>query len=303
MAQEMMNHGEEMAQWHPGSASSERESLSRKAEIASREQLEQGKVVEKYRLLGSNSTVMMVSLDSGLSAIYKPASGEMAIEGLEAYEPGHYYKGELAARFVNEMLGASLVPPSILTEIEQEIGSLQSYIPETKSMYQLGLYPDVVKSIDATNPFYDALVQLKLFDYITWNCDRNFSNVLFDSDGKMWLIDNAISFNEGDQRNLSRLDGFEIAYEHGQPYVELANDAERLAQLRQQLLEFIDEAAVDACIARIKHLGRLLAEKDVLSKQDIMFYPALKADVDGQTTFTDEEIEAWIQEVSGQAAD
>ncbi|PZC49523.1 MAG: hypothetical protein DK306_000539 [Chloroflexi bacterium] len=116
-------------------------------------------------------------------AVYKPARGESPLWDF----PPDIYRREVASYLVSEALGWGLVPPTVLREdgLPHGPGSMQAFIPT-----------------DHTCTFFDlrdtnagVMRRMATFDWLTNNADRKGGHVLQGADGRIWGIDNALSFH------------------------------------------------------------------------------------------------------------
>lgn len=101
------------------------------------------------------------------------------------------YQFQLAAYKLSLMLGLDNVPPTILRRVRRKSGSLQAWVE--KSMTQRGR---MVKKIAPPNmTLWDRQMSLLLlFDELISNTDRHPSNILIDSNWRIWLIDHTRAF-------------------------------------------------------------------------------------------------------------
>jgi len=139
---------------------------------------------ESRLLRGVLNKVLFVELKDDGAGIFKPKSGEH--EGLrKVVQAGTYFRRERAAYLVDRFLGFGLIPPTVIREIDGEIGSMQQFIPDAKTEYQ------VSKDELAGDSSQQQLMKLWILDYIICSSDRK--DNLF-KDGKIWAIDNGLSF-------------------------------------------------------------------------------------------------------------
>ncbi len=117
--------------------------------------------------------------------IYKPMSGEAP---LRDFPYATLYKREHAAYLVSEAGGWKFVPPTIIRDGPHGIGSMQLYIehrPESNffTLRDKGSHEQVMKKI-------------ALYDAVTNNTDRKGGHILEDFKGRLWCIDQGLTFNE-----------------------------------------------------------------------------------------------------------
>ena len=134
--------------------------------------------------LGSNYT-FLASLQLGNEtdwAIYKPRDGEVP---LWDFPRGTLYKREYGAYLLNEVLGWDFIPRTIVREGPYGIGSVQQYVEHDPALnyYTLG-------EGDA-----EDLRKICCFDIVANNTDRKANHVLVAPNGKLWGIDQGLTFH------------------------------------------------------------------------------------------------------------
>jgi hypothetical protein len=101
------------------------------------------------------------------------------------------YESEVAAYKINEILGLNNIPPTVSREVGGRIGSVQLWMEKaTKEVdrREKGTKPPDVTSWNKQS--YD----MRVFDNLINNVDRNQHNILIDQDWNLWLIDHTRSF-------------------------------------------------------------------------------------------------------------
>jgi hypothetical protein len=101
------------------------------------------------------------------------------------------YESELAAYKVNEILGLYNIPPTVYREVEGKSGSVQLWMEKTTKEVdrrEKGITPPDVTSWNRQSH------DMRVFDNLINNIDRNQSNILIDKDWNLWLIDHTRSF-------------------------------------------------------------------------------------------------------------
>jgi len=138
---------------------------------------------------GSNGSYL-VSLPAGVQAVYKPVREEQM---LWDFPHAILAKREVAAYVVSEMLGWNLVPPTILRDGPEGLGSVQLFVngePWNGDAYMLE----------------DSLKRIAVFDIIVNNADRSRGHILVDGT-QTWCIDHGICFHPRDKmRSCLHLD-------------------------------------------------------------------------------------------------
>lgn len=117
--------------------------------------------------------------------IYKPASGESP---LRDFPYATLYKREYAAYLVSEAGGWKFVPPTVIRDGPHGIGSMQLFIehkPESNffTLRDKGTHEQFMRKI-------------ALYDAVTNNTDRKGGHILEDFKGRLWCIDQGLTFNE-----------------------------------------------------------------------------------------------------------
>ncbi len=153
------------------------------------ELLQQGEIVScELTPAGSNYTFLArlrLNDRDGL-AIYKPRDGEVP---LWDFPSGTLYKRECAAYLLSEILGWDFIPYTLILEGPYGIGSMQSYV-EHDPMQNYHIL-DIMGDADSA----EQLRRVACFDLVANNTDRKGGHVLKDTDGKLWGIDQALTFH------------------------------------------------------------------------------------------------------------
>ena len=134
--------------------------------------------------LGSNYT-FLASLhwgDRDGQAIYKPRDGEVP---LWDFPRGTLYKREYGAYLLSRALGWDFIPPTIIRDGPYGIGSVQQYVDHDP---RLNYY--TLSEADA-----EELRMIACFDLVANNTDRKANHVLVDGNGKLWGIDQGLTFH------------------------------------------------------------------------------------------------------------
>ncbi len=157
-------------------------------------------------------------------AIYKPRDGEVP---LWDFPSGTLYKREYAAYLLSEILGWDFIPLTVIRDGPYGIGSVQQFIEhDPRENYY---------TLNEGNA--DALRCIACYDLVANNTDRKAGHIIMDHQGKLWGIDQGLTFHADTkirtciwdfcgepipQEHLSRLAGFAN---------ELAAPGERLREL------------------------------------------------------------------------
>ncbi len=96
---------------------------------------------------------------------------------------------EILAYKIAKELGIENVPLTVLKEVNDELGSAQLFIKETKALDDL----------DEEKRALDSEVEniRTLFDYLITNMDRHTGNILKDNAGNTYFIDHSMAFGGG----------------------------------------------------------------------------------------------------------
>jgi uncharacterized repeat protein (TIGR03843 family) len=135
----------------------------------------------------SNATLLVTVRDGELStlAIYKPQEGERP---LWDFRYGTLGIREMAAYLLSEALGWGLVPPTVLRRGPHGLGSVQLFIHARDDAHFFTIQDD---------PTYrEDLMRLAAFDVVANNADRKSGHCLLDHEGRLWAIDNALTFHD-----------------------------------------------------------------------------------------------------------
>jgi uncharacterized repeat protein (TIGR03843 family) len=149
--------------------------------------LAQGQIeVEGLIPWSSNATLLVAVRDDEFStlAVYKPQRGERP---LWDFPRGTLGMREAAAYLVCEALAWGLVPPTVLRQGPYGLGSVQLFIDAQEDAHFFTIQD---------NPTYtQELKRLAAFDLIANNADRKSGHCLLDREGRLWAIDNALTFH------------------------------------------------------------------------------------------------------------
>ena len=114
------------------------------------------------------------------------------------------YLNQVAAFEVSRLLGFTNVSPTVLREVKGKKGSVGLWIENTINeldMSSKGLTPPEEK-IPRINRIKD---NMHVFDNLINNIDRNRSNILYDNNWQLWLIDHTRAF--GQEKKLPKPEG------------------------------------------------------------------------------------------------
>jgi len=148
--------------------------------------LTHGDLTEVHGLIRNSSNyTFLVTLKNGTmehNAVYKPRRGERP---LWDFPDGTLADREVASHLMSEVLGWNLVPPTVMRDGPNGLGSFQWFIDHdpVENYFTFG---ERVKS---------QLKFLCAFDCITNNADRKGGHILLGEHERIWAIDNGLTFN------------------------------------------------------------------------------------------------------------
>jgi uncharacterized repeat protein (TIGR03843 family) len=205
------------------------------------ELLEHGEITVKGRMpWSSNATFLteVCSRDHTTLAVYKPARGERQLWDF----PSGLCRREVAAYELSEALGWGIVPETVLRgDAPMGEGSLQRFVPADFEQHYFTLYEDEAEQ------WHDELRRICVFDLLANNTDRKSGHCLLGEDGRIYAIDNGLSFHAEFKLRT-------VIWEFGgEPIPEpLLDDVQAFvaAPLRDSLAELLDPFERDALLAR-----------------------------------------------------
>ncbi len=163
---------------------------------------------------------------------------------------------ECAAYELSQLLGLNNVPPVV----EREIGGVKG----TLQMWVVGTITEEERK-KKNFPLHDELhlnrqwEVMRIFDNLIYNEDRNSNNILYDRNGKLWMIDHTRSFT-----NYAEL-----------PYPSAIRSCERTlweklqrldpSVVKMRLGKYLRTSQIDALIERkralVEHIQEMISEK------------------------------------------
>lgn len=147
--------------------------------------LSQGRMEILGPIPSSSNLIFLVAVDDGdlrAVAVYKPRRGERS---LWDFPPGTLCLREVTAHAVSQVLGWPLIPPTVLRDGPHGPGAVQLYI---------GADPEA-NYFTFREERWSDLVPVALFDVLANNADRKGGHLLLDRAGRIWAIDNALTFH------------------------------------------------------------------------------------------------------------
>ncbi len=166
------------------------------------------------------------------------------------------YAWDLPAYRMSQILGLDNIPPVVHRRVNGQPATLQIWL-EGGLMESDRIADDI--SPPATMPFRRQQEDMRVFDTLIGNTDRNSGNILYDENWKFWLIDHSRAFLENDQtRYLDRITWCERGL------FETIQKLER-DTLREQLDGLLTIAEINAMLRRrdklVAHFMKLIEER------------------------------------------
>lgn len=149
--------------------------------------LQEGELELKGEFVWGSNYTFLVEISRGSEhrqGVYKPTQGQRPLWDFPRNSLAHR---EVAAYYLSEALGWSLVPPTAFRpDGPAGEGSLQLFVEHDPEYHYFNFSPDDRQRLRPT----------VLFDYVINNADRKGSHILIDPEGHLWLIDHGICFHE-----------------------------------------------------------------------------------------------------------
>lgn len=183
--------------------------------------------------------------------VYKPTRGERP---LSDFDYGTLHHREVAAFEFSRLLGWDLVPPTVTRDGPRGEGSLQLFVThEPREHYFILREEETLR---------EQLIRMAVFDLVANNADRKGGHVLRDASGRLWGIDNGLTFHEDEKLRTVIWDyaGVEVP-------VALLDDLERVARCLVG-----GDAAADELR---RHLGRREPEALIGRIEALLAHPVL----------------------------
>ncbi len=136
------------------------------------------------RIVNASNHTMLVELEDGTLAVYKPTAGERP---LWDFPLGSLHLREVAAYELSAALGWDLVPPTVLRDGPLGEGSVQLFVDHDPRRHYFTLLDDPRHA--------PALTRMALFDVVVNNADRKGSHVMLDTDDRIWGCDHGLTFH------------------------------------------------------------------------------------------------------------
>jgi len=102
------------------------------------------------------------------------------------------YHSEIAAYEMNGILGLNNIPPTVYRTLNGVTGTMQLWAEQTMMEYNIA--PEDILPPGLATPYNRQKRDMRVFDNLINNIDRNRTNILFDNNGRLILIDHTRSF-------------------------------------------------------------------------------------------------------------
>ncbi len=166
------------------------------------------------------------------------------------------YIFEPAAYELSRLLGLDNVPPVILRKVRGKSGSLQVWLENAKtekSRVSDNITPPDKMLLDR------QIWNMRVFDNLIYNTDRNQGNILYDGDWRVWLIDHTRAFRlEKELRNPEL-----VVHCDRKLWEKLKSLDEQV--VRERLKKFLRSSQIKALLRRrdklVKHIQKLIEER------------------------------------------
>lgn len=211
---------------------------------------------------GGCSKVFLVSLENDGSAIFKPEEGAYTVRG----KNGTGFKRERAAYLVDRFFGINLVPPTVVREIDGNIGSVQRFIADARTGYQISYNEKRTHSAFRV----EEIIRMRVFDYIISNSDRHDGNYLV-KDGKLYAIDHGLSFftESYGVGHLSNHEGKTIPEDIKRKVQELLNSEYLKSIFTELMTELLDKEEVAALMKRLEKFARTFSNNSIITLETL----------------------------------
>lgn len=195
---------------------------------------------------GSNASFLAVVHHNGMEVdvVYKPVRGE---NPLWDFPVRTLAKRETAAYVFSEWLGWDLVPPTLFRKDGPlGAGSLQLFISHDPRKNYFTLNEQEIQTLKTT----------ALFDLVINNADRKGSHLVYDSSGRLWLIDHGLCFNAEPKLRtvIWNFAGEPLPFAQGRALDLARQSLNRGSELFTLLHAYLSIAELNALQQRIRHL-------------------------------------------------
>ena len=173
------------------------------------------------------------------------------------------WKFEVAAYELDKMIGLDMIPATVERRYKGDRGSMQWWIDDARS--ELDRANDRIPYPDPS-AWAKMLYNMRLFDALIYNVDRNATNILISPDWRICLIDHSRSFR--DNKELRAPEGLTRFSR------SLLDGIRRLDQdmLKERLNDYLTPFQIRGILARrdliLEHAAKFVAERG----EDVALY-------------------------------
>jgi hypothetical protein len=170
---------------------------------------------------------------------------------------------DCAAYELARMLGEDTVPPVVIRRLLGEKGSLQIWVEN--GMTEMDRQK---KNIPPAKPdsWNHQLWNLRIFDNLIYNTDRNMGNLIIDKDWKIWWIDHSRAFRRHEELNFPG-----TIYRVGRRFWERLQNLDP-NEARTRLKPYLRQVEIDAMLKRrdviVGMIRKMIAER---GEADVVF--------------------------------
>lgn len=104
------------------------------------------------------------------------------------------YRNQVAAYEMSRLLGISNVPPTVLRKMKGRKGSLQLWIENAMNEKDVSILDSSAIEENQKPKTSKLKSDMRVFDNLINNIDRNRTNILYDANWQLWLIDHTRAF-------------------------------------------------------------------------------------------------------------
>ena len=145
-------------------------------------ELREGELEVIGRLVDASNASLLCQLPSGKQVVYKPIAGERP---LWDFPDGDLASREVAAFYIDQVLGFQIVPNTVMRDGPFGPGAVQEWIDIDPAI-------DVVSMASSENT---KIRSMSLLDCILNNTDRKFGHILIKSNEEIFGCDHGVTIN------------------------------------------------------------------------------------------------------------
>lgn len=225
--------------------------------------LQRAEVVARKELSSGTTKPWKLTLERDgvrAHAIFRTVQARVGRDWHEVEDHNRY---EVAAFEVARLLGLGTVPPTTMRKIDGQRGSIQLWVENARSETEriaAGISHGDRTGVDLQKQ------RMRIFDALIYNFDRNTGNLLFDTTGRLWLVDHTRSFKaEGSLPPELDLDRCERVLWYALRDLDPK-------QLRKAVRSYLDPLQSAALLERLEALRTHLSERIGALGEDAVLY-------------------------------